>query len=224
MDRRRLPIGIQALRKLREESPCHVDETQYVERLLNRGARLQRVPCVPPASRGRRSASPPAMKPLLCCLALLVVAAFLATGCRGPVRISVSIARDDRPPDQPPPAVPVVFGATADRHTDPFALNAAAVTGNILAVEVSYAGGCRRHEFVLTAAERFSASSPVQLAMVLTHDANEDPCEAYPTEQLRFDLSPIRQRFGAVYGRNSGTVELHLQPAPDTGRPLIYEF
>ena len=60
--------------------------------------------------------------------------------------------------------------------------------------------------------------------MVLTHDGNKDPCEAYPTEQLRFDLSPVRQRFRTAYGHDSGTVQLHLHPAPDTGRPLVYQF
>ena len=37
MDRRRLPIGIQTFRKLREENAYYVDKTPYVERLNNHG-------------------------------------------------------------------------------------------------------------------------------------------------------------------------------------------
>ena len=38
MNRRRLPIGIQTFRKLREENAYYVDKTPYIERLLNQGA------------------------------------------------------------------------------------------------------------------------------------------------------------------------------------------
>ena len=60
--------------------------------------------------------------------------------------------------------------------------------------------------------------------MVLTHDAHEDSCEAWLTERLRFDLSPIRERYRASYGQDSGTVHLLLHPAPDADHPLVYQF
>ncbi len=174
------------------------------------------------------------MKPLVYFLTLLVAAACLAAGCRGatghpeptPEPTPEPIDRDELPPAQPESPVPVVFGPTADLQTDPFALNSAAVSGNILALSVSYGGGCRSHLFLLTAAESFQESSPVQLPMVLTHDANDDPCEAYPTEQLRFDLTPIRERYQRAYGQDSGSVLLHLQPEPatNTDQPLVYQF
>ena len=37
MDRRRLPIGIQTFRKLREENAYYVDKTPYAERLVSHG-------------------------------------------------------------------------------------------------------------------------------------------------------------------------------------------
>ena len=121
--------------------------------------------------------------------------------------------------------MPVVFGPTADLQTDPFALNAAAMSGNILTISVSYGGGCRNHVFVLTAAESFQESFPVQLPLVLTHEDNDDPCEAYPTRQLRFDLAPIGERYRTVYGQESGSVLLHLQPEPTADQPqLVYQF
>ena len=87
----------------------------------------------------------------------------------------------------------------------------------VLTVEVSYSDGCGVHEFALTAADAFRGSADaVQLTLVLTHDANEDPCEAYPAERLRFDLSPIGTRYRAAYGQDSGSVLLQLSPAPAT--------
>ena len=121
--------------------------------------------------------------------------------------------------DQPPPLVPVVIGAT-DRRTDSFVLNSASVSSHVLTLSVSYSGGCRKHEFVLTAGA-FVESGPIQLDLVLTHDANGDTCEAFPTEQLRYDLTPIRERYRGAYGRDSGTVHLRLDQSP---APLVYRF
>ena len=163
------------------------------------------------------------MKSLLYCLTVLLAAACLAAGCRGSVPVSSS---GPTPPAHPEPPAPVAFGSTADLQSDPFALNSASVTGNVLTISVSYSGGCRSHEFVLTAAESFQESSPVQLPMVLTHEDNDDPCEAYPTEQRRFDLTPIEERYQAAYGgQDSGTVLLLLQPLPlAQNQPLVYQF
>ena len=154
------------------------------------------------------------MKSLLYCLTVLMAAACLAAGCRGG---SVPVSSSG-------PA-PVAFGSTADLQSDPFALNSASVTGTVLTISVSYSGGCRNHEFDLTAAESFQESSPVQLPMVLTHEDNDDPCEAYPTEQRRFDLTPVKERYQAAYGQDSGTVLLLLQPLPlADDPPLVYQF
>lgn len=151
------------------------------------------------------------VKPLLYCLIILVAAAFPVTGCRGTAAAPASPGS-------------VVFGSTADRQSDPFALNSAEISGNTLTISVSFSGGCRNHVFVLTAARFFLESSPVQLPMVLTHEDHDDPCEAYPTENRRFDLTPIKERYRMAYGQDSGSVRLLLRPAPNTDQPLVYEF
>ena len=162
------------------------------------------------------------MKSLLYCLTVLLAAAWLAAGCRGG-SVPVSSPGPTPPADPEPP--PVAYGSTADLQSDPFALNSASVTGNVLTISVSYSGGCRSHEFVLTAAGSFQESSPVQLPIVLTHEDNGDPCEAYPTEQRRFDLTPVKERYQAAYGQDSGTVLLLLQPLPlADDPPLVYQF
>ena len=154
------------------------------------------------------------MKPFRPCLLLLAAAVFLVAGCRGTGTTTAASADP----------VPVAFGSIDGLPTDPFDLNAADVSGEILTIKVSFSGGCRYHEFVLTAATFFLESDPVQLPMALTHDDNGDTCEAYPTENRRFDLSPIKERYRSAYGLDSGSIRLILHPAPNSGQPLAYEF
>ncbi len=106
--------------------------------------------------------------------------------------------------------------------TDDYELNAAAVKGDTLAVTVSYSGGCRAHRFTLVTAEAFMESDPVQLEVAIAHDADGDPCEAYPTEDYHFILDPIKARYKASYGAGPGTIVLRLDRAP--GGSLNYKF
>ena len=121
----------------------------------------------------------------------------------------------------PRAVIPVVLGGEV-RQSDPFRLNSAAVNDDVLTLVVDYSGGCRDHEFTLTAPRSFQESAgSVQLAITLIHDANGDRCEANPTEQLRFDLSPIRRLYQETFPQDSGTVYLRL--AGHSG-PLVYRF
>lgn len=66
------------------------------------------------------------------------------------------------------------IGSENTPGSDPFTLNDAAVAEDVLAVSVSYAGGCRVHEFRLLTAGGFMESDPVQLRIDIIHDANGD--------------------------------------------------
>ena len=125
-------------------------------------------------------------------------------------------------------AVVVLLGACVLRGrgtptSDPFTLNGAAVTGDVLMVSVSYAGGCRDHEFRLHKADSFMESDPVQLRITLIHDGNGDRCEAWITEQHSFDLSDIKARWREAYRQESGVVQLRLRDAVDA-EALLYRF
>lgn len=106
---------------------------------------------------------------------------------------------------------------------DAFELNEAAITGDTLAVVVSYGGGCRDHQFTLVASGTFMESDPVQLNVALAHNANEDPCERWVTEGYLFDLTPIKALFQKAYQQDSGVIVLQLKGAPDADA-LVYEF
>ncbi|GAB5535635.1 MAG: hypothetical protein Rubg2KO_18840 [Rubricoccaceae bacterium] len=51
--------------------------------------------------------------------------------------------------------------------------------GDVLRVSVSYSGGCEDHTFELA----YWTAGP-EPELWLTHDSNDDPCEAYITEAL----------------------------------------
>ena len=117
----------------------------------------------------------------------------------------------------------VFIGDAGDRFgTDEYALNSAAITDDTLNISVSYSGGCEDHQFTLVVSDTFLESFPVQLHASLTHNANGDTCEAYPTENYRFDLTPIKKMYQTAYRQEAGTIILRLKDAPDG--ELIYEF
>lgn len=151
---------------------------------------------------------------------LVAVLVLFAVGCPAQ-RPPVSKSATPGAPVSPRAVVPVVLAGEL-RETDPFRLDSAAVKDDVLTVVVSYSGGCRNHEFALIAPRSFQVSAgSVQLAITLVHDANGDRCEAYPSEQLRFDLRPISRLYRESFNQDSGTV--HLRLAGHSG-PLVYRF
>lgn len=80
-----------------------------------------------------------------------------------------------------------------DGATEPFV----EMSGDTLRVAVGHGGGCEAHEYVLCwPTQDVSASDPPVVALSLFHDANGDMCEAYLSEVLEFDLSPLRTEHG----------------------------
>ncbi len=116
----------------------------------------------------------------------------------------------------------VVVADGRDRGDDPWVVNSAAIDGHRLTIDVSYTGGCRRHEFTLVISKSFRESDPVQLQAVLAHNANGDPCEAWLTESHVFDLTLIRTRYRQFYGPGPGRVVLRIEGV--SGGNLLYEF
>ena len=117
----------------------------------------------------------------------------------------------------------VFIGDEGDRfETDEYVLNSATITDDTLDISVSYSGGCKDHQFTLVVSDTFLESFPVQLPVSIAHNANGDTCEAYPTDNYRFDLTPIKEMYQRAYRQEAGTIILRLKDAPDG--ELIYEF
>lgn len=74
---------------------------------------------------------------------------------------------------------------------DGFRMDSAYVSGDFLYLQVSYGGGCSEHNFQLWRLPP-NALDPPPIELMLSHDANEDMCEAWITEWLIFSLKPLR--------------------------------
>lgn len=95
------------------------------------------------------------------------------------------------------------------------------VVGDTLHVTVQYGGGCTRHVFTLLASQVFMESHPVQSAIAIHHNSNEDRCDALITQELNFDLTRLREAWRRSYQQQSGTIILRLRGYD--GR-IVYEF
>lgn len=71
-------------------------------------------------------------------------------------------------------------------------MTVAAIHDDTLVVTMSYSVGCADHEFTLVVADSFMESDPVQIAADLAHDANGDALRSRLTEELRFELNPVK--------------------------------
>ncbi|MFX0087899.1 MAG: hypothetical protein ACFFAU_19765 [Candidatus Hodarchaeota archaeon] len=95
------------------------------------------------------------------------------------------------------------------------------LSGDKLILKISYSGGCQEHEFTLIGADVFMESHPVQTEIVLSHNANNDLCEALLMDILVFDLSPLKTAYQQDYSNSSGTIRIHLEGADSE---IIYQF
>ena len=116
----------------------------------------------------------------------------------------------------------VIAATTEAWGTDEYVINAATIENDTLTINVSYGGGCETHEFTLVAEPRFLESFPVQLHVSLAHNANDDRCEAWLTEDYHFDLTPIKEVYQKGYQTDTGTIVLRLKDAPPSD--LYYDF
>ncbi len=88
-------------------------------------------------------------------------------------------------------AVQDILITDAEMENDNYRFNSAEIDGDTLIISVSYSGGCEDHEFTLAWDGAWAKSNPPQATLNLYHESNDDPCEAFPTEELQFDLSSI---------------------------------
>ncbi|OGV90578.1 MAG: hypothetical protein A3J88_05960, partial [Melioribacter sp. RIFOXYB12_FULL_38_5] len=109
---------------------------------------------------------------------------------------------------------------------DMIAVNSASLEKDMLALSVSYSGGCRDHIIDLYAYTGILKSNPPQMNLVLSHNANGDMCEAYVTRTINFDLSKIKEYLGGQVGY-TGTVILNINGTdgkPIKQSPVSYKY
>ena len=165
----------------------------------------------------------------------------LTLGCKGtgdpktlePGDMLISISVDAVSQEERIYTGAVFIGDATDEDfgNDPyFSLETAAITSDTLPVRITFSGGCRNHEFTLVTSGHFLDIEPLEadmknvvaLNLSIAHNANGDPCEAAPTEQWNFDLTPIKVLYQRVYQHKAGTIILRLKNARVAER--VYKF
>jgi len=83
---------------------------------------------------------------------------------------------------------------------DSYQIQGASIQGDHLMVNLAYGGGCRTHDVQGVAWGGWMESDPVQVRVFLSHDDFDDPCDAWLTVDLRFDLASLRSAYRESYG------------------------
>jgi hypothetical protein len=104
---------------------------------------------------------------------------------------------------------------------DPFTINSAILENDILKINITYTGGCEEHDFMLIGTTSFMESNPVQINILLSHNANNDPCDALINEELNYNLTPLKKAWQEAYQKNSGTIIILLEGFTES---IYYEF
>lgn len=108
-----------------------------------------------------------------------------------------------------------------DAPHDALTVGAAAIAGDVLTVDVSYGGGCEMHLLDGCWDGSFAESDPVQVWAFVSHESNDDPCDAIESRTVEIDLSPMKADYQAGYQTENGTIEIHLEGWADA---LLYSF
>lgn len=109
----------------------------------------------------------------------------------------------------------------ASIEIDAFEISEPRISGDDLIFSISYSGGCQDHQFTLYSTLAVMESQPPQASAWLSHNGNDDFCEAYLTEEIRFDLTELKEN------ADSGSLLLRLHPFQEENpiTPLLlYEW
>ena len=101
------------------------------------------------------------------------------------------------------------LGECEPAYSDTVRIAHLSLSGDELGLLIEYSGGCEVHDFEFCWNGLFMESLPVQVDLALGHNANNDACDGWITEQLFYDISHLRQSYEAAYGPG-GSIWIHV--------------
>ncbi len=105
------------------------------------------------------------------------------------------------------PAIALVTDCD-DFEGNSYDTNELSINGDELHIALSYSGGCEEHLFRVCWDGSFMESFPVQAALDLQHEGNDDACEAYIDADLVVSLTALREAYVEGYRTEEGTIIL----------------
>lgn len=76
---------------------------------------------------------------------------------------------------------------------DPVHLHEVAVDGDCLYLKLSFSGGCQNHKIELARIHSDTGNENEIPLLEIRHDAKGDMCEAWLTQEIQFDLAPLKE-------------------------------
>ncbi|MCA1760365.1 MAG: NigD-like protein [Bacteroidales bacterium] len=76
---------------------------------------------------------------------------------------------------------------------DPVHLHEVAVDGDCLYLKLSFSGGCRNHKIELARIHLENGNEAEIPVLEIRHNAKGDMCEAWLTQEVQFDLTPLKE-------------------------------
>ena len=82
-----------------------------------------------------------------------------------------------------------------DFKNEDFYLEDVSITDNILKLNVSYSGGCKKHHFLLVEKKNLQRAKKLyDVQLQLLHNSNNDTCKKIVTEDLFFNILPLKTK------------------------------
>lgn len=92
---------------------------------------------------------------------------------------------------------------------DPVNIDSVYIKGDILFIRVQYSGGCQDHIFKLIIPRAIEKTNPPSVTILLSHDSNDDTCEAWLTRDLKFNLQEYKYYLRSSYGSNTAILKFY---------------
>lgn len=109
------------------------------------------------------------------------------------------------------------FAFTGDTYTDYYFID-----GDTLYLTAGYGGGCTDHTFQLMWDGTFKDSEHSTLYLI--HDAQDETCKGYETQNLKLDLSTIRKTYESTFGVATGDLQLQIYDQLNDGVRISVDY
>lgn len=78
-----------------------------------------------------------------------------------------------------------------NQTSDSYSISDIKVKGNTMLIDISYSGGCEKHQFEMTGSQNIAKSLPPIRAIQLVHKANGDSCKKMVMETIEVDIKEL---------------------------------
>lgn len=115
---------------------------------------------------------------------------------------------------------PEVSSCSPSTPFDDLVVNAASIDGDTLTIDVAYSGCGPGHPLGACWDGSFNESEPVQVDFEVAHDDLGEACDAFPSDSVDIDLTPLRESYQEFYSE-SGTITINIG---GLDAPIDYTF